>query len=66
MHEDRVQKVYDFLLESVQNRGICPTKKEVALHCQSSRETVNEVLSILEMRGKITYEEGKHRSIKVL
>lgn len=61
------QKVYNFIIDYIQNNGYSPSIKEISIGTNlSSTATVCYHLEKLKMMGKIDMKENVARSIRVL
>lgn len=57
------RKVYEFIREYIQHRGLPPTQREIADHCFVARSSIQRHLDILDALGFIIREPGTARGI---
>lgn len=63
---DRQQKIYDFIVDCINERGLPPTVREICAHVGlSSPSTAQMHLNNLEKLGLITRDSSKNRSIRL-
>lgn len=61
------QKVYDFLVNFIENNGFASSIREICDGTDlKSTSSVYYILSILETMGKIHMERNKQRAIKII
>lgn len=62
----RQMKILDFIIDQIQERGYGPTVREIVSHVgDKSPTSVHRHLKTLEIRGHITREANKSRSIRL-
>lgn len=60
-----LEAIYNFIRAYVEQNGRPPRIVDIASDCNLSPETVIRCLDMLEARGLIVREAGKHRGLKL-
>jgi SOS-response transcriptional repressor LexA len=66
MHTDTVDAVYDFIRQFIDQKHYSPNYREIAIGCHIGRTSVSRYLDRLQIQGRIEYEPGKARSIRIV
>ena len=64
--EEMTERVYAFIKAYIDERGIAPSRVEIARAVFLSRSGVLRYIDRLEARGQISHEPGIPRSIRLL
>lgn len=64
--EQTLEAVYQFIRTYIHQRQMSPTWREIAEACHMSHTTVPRYLDRLEIQGRISWQPGLRRSIRLL
>ena len=59
------ESIYQFIREYRQVHGFSPSQREIADGCRISKSTVQHQLQFLVAAGRVAYEPGKVRTIRL-
>ena len=63
-NQEKEDRILEFIKTFIQARGYCPTVREIQAEFQiSTTSLVYHYLTALEVRGLVTWEAGKDRTI---
>lgn len=66
MYTDTVDGVYDFIHQFIDQKHYSPNYREIAAGCHVGYSGVGRYLERLQAQGRIEYEPGKARSIRLV
>lgn len=60
------ERIYQFICAYIQTCGFPPSQREIAEGCAVSKTTVQYQLQFLVAAGRVSYEPGKIRTLRLL
>jgi len=66
MSADIVDVIYDFICHFIEQKHYSPNYREIAAGCHIGYSGVGRYLDRLSAQGRIEYEPGKARSIRLV